>query len=189
MARKKKNPSRIPINVSEPEVRRMVEEEADRICLCGWTLVLCALADRWETTAESLVTFCELVNRLTVKPQANAGITERVSALESLTGASFPFHKLNTSGIRTKRDLYRLLRLTDESALHSMFALIADTVLTYSIMEVEDTRILFQKVRLLTDSLFEDRITLQDLRGVLEDEFDLTLVEEKSGIHIRVIRR
>lgn len=185
MPRKKTNPSRIPINMSEAEARRFLEEESARMNLCAWGIVLGAVADWQGTTAESLLTFWEAVKDKSPKLRSHRSVEARLAVLEELTGRSFPFHYLRISNLRTQKDIERLCKKADENALHSMFALIADAVLTYHIMPREDVCRLFQKAHVLTDEIFEGRIILQDLQEVLEKEFGLLLVAEGSNVHLR----
>lgn len=184
MSRKKTNPGRIPSAISEEEAKRLIENEVDRMILYAWALVLGAMADRPDTTAESLMDFCETVSDGSGRLQSRRDVSPCLSALEELTGLKFPFHTLIVTGIRTKRDVERLRRKADENSIHSMFALIADAALVRGLITKEYAGSLFRKVHVLDEELSEGRISLQDLLGVLEEEFGLLLVAKGAGISL-----
>lgn len=185
MPRKKTNPSRIPFHMNEAEARRFLEEETVRMNIYAWAIVLGAVADRRDTTAESLLTFFEAVNGKSPRLRSRRSVEARLSVLEELTGIPFPFHDLHISNLRTQRDVDRLCQKADENAVHSMFALIADVALAYHIMTKEEVCRLFQKAHVLSDELSEGRIILQDLLEVLEQEFGLLLFMEGSSVRLQ----
>lgn len=188
MSRKKTNPARIPVSISKDEARKLIENESGRMFLCSWALVLGALADRQDATSKSLLEFCEAVNGASSKPRSRKSIEARLAVLENLTGLPFPFHDLPIGNLRTKRDVERLLQKAGENSIHSAFALIADALLTHHIMSETDVCRLFQKAHILKEELFEQRIVLRDLLGVLEDEFGLRLTEEGSLVILQPIQ-
>lgn len=185
MPRKKTNPRRVPVCVSSDEARRMIEAEGDRMILCAWAVVLNAMADRWDMTPERLMDFCESVNRGSAGKRTSEGVEASLGRLEALTGQPFPFYSLCVTGLRTQGDVERLRRRADVSAMYSMFALIADAVLSCRFLTEEDIRGLFQKARSLTDELFDGCISLQDLLGVLKDEFGRRLADDGHAVSLQ----
>ena len=155
MSRKKTNPGRIPSAISEEEARRLIENEVDRMILYAWALVLGAMEDRPDTTAESLMDFCETVSDGSGRLRNRGDVRTCLSALEELTGLKFPFHTLPVTGVRTKRDVERLRRKADENSLHSMFALIADAALARGLITKKYAGSLFRKARALEEEISE----------------------------------
>lgn len=189
MARKKINPDRIPIRISETEARRIIDEESDRMLLCSWTVVLCALASRYDTTAESMISFCEAVNVKSSMLRTCDEVTACLARLENLTGKSFPFYTLSIDHIRSKGDVERLRRRAAVSAMHSMFALIADAVLTHDLMEETDLRFLFQKSHEIAKDFLSGEISLQDLFWVLGEEYSLRLFAQGGRVVLERMER
>lgn len=182
MARKKTNPGRIPVRISEAEARRIIDEEADRMLLCSWAVVLCAMASRRDTTAEGMLDFCEAVNVKSSRLRTCEEVTACLERLEGLTEKPFPFYTLSIDHIRSRGDVERLRRRTAVSAMHSMFALIADAVVTHTLMDDDDLRFLFQKAHDIAESFHAGEITTEDLLWVLEEEYGLFLTTQGANV-------
>ena len=175
MRKKKTNPNRIPVSWSEADTHQATEETTRDCVLLAWELVLCALADRWDTTAQSLLTFWDKVNTYSTKLNTFEEIETRLDTLAGIIGTRFALHRISTANIHTKGDVERLRRKLRENALHSMFALIADTILQKELMEQDALCRLFEKVRSMAEDLERSVISEPDLLGVLRDEFSLHL--------------
>ena len=182
MARKKTNPGRILVRVSEAEARRIIDKEADRMLLCSWAVVLCAMASRRDTTAEGMLDFCEAVNAKSSRLRTCDEVTACLGRLEELTGKPFPFYRLSIDHIRSKGDVERLRRRAAVSAMHSMFALIADAVVTHHLMDDDDLRFLFQKAHDIAEGFHAGEIATQDLLWVLKEEYGLFLTTQSANV-------
>lgn len=189
MPRKKTNPGRIPASVSEAEARQIINNEADRMLLCSWAVVLCALASRRDTTAESMMEFCESVNSKSSKLRTCREVTACLASLEALTGKSFPFYALAVDNIRSRGALERLRRRAAVSTMHSMFALIADALVTHHLMEEDDLRFLFQKAYDIAEDFHSGALSLQDLLWVLEEEYALRLTTEGTNVLLECVEQ
>lgn len=182
MSRKKTNPSNIPVSISEAEARQIIDEEANRMLLCSWAVVLCALTSRHDTSADSMMAFCEDVNAKSSKLRTCGEVTACLAELEELTGKTFPFYSLSINHIRSKGDVERLRRKSAISAMHSMFALIADAVLTHHLMEKEEVQFLFQKAYVIAQDFHAGEISIGDLLWVLQEEYGLSLAMRGTNV-------
>lgn len=187
MPRKKTNPSRIPASVSEADARRIIDEEADRMLLCSWAVVLCALASRRDTTADRMMDFCEAVNARSSKMRTYEEVAACLAGMEKLTGKDFPFYTLAANNIRSRGDVERLRRRAAVSSMHSMFALIKDAAATYHLMEEDELRFLLQKAHDISTDFHAGEISLQDLLWVLEEEYSLQLSTQGTNVILEYI--
>ena len=187
MSNKKTNPQRIPASISEVEARKLIEVESDKMLLYSWAIVLCALAGWQETTADDLLEFCENVNRKSSKLRTARDVRTSLGNLEALTGRSFPFYNLVIEGLHSKKDIERLKKRARISAMHSMFALIADSVTVHQIMEEDRLRSLFLKVHSIEKAMMDGEISFRDLLWVLEEEYALQITVQGTEVILSAI--
>ena len=187
MGKKKTNPNRIPATWNEADTKRAVDEVTQDMILRAWALVLCALAGRWDTTAESLLSFWDTVNHSCTKLESVDDIEKRLDSLADTIGVRFPFHRIKTDQIRSKAAVEKAYRKLRQNSLHAMFALIADTVIQKSLMDHETICRLFEKVRDMSLDVERGELSDQDLLGVLEDEFALRLLCRGESVVLEAI--
>lgn len=185
--KKKINPNKIPINWSMADTQRASDESTREMVLLAWALVLCALADRRDTTSEMLLSFWDAVNINSGKLNTFADVEKRLDALAAATGIRFPFQVIRADMIKTKGDADRLCRRLRSNALSAMFALIADTVMEQELMEQETLCWVFEKVRGRAEDIESGELSAQDLFGVLEDEYALRLVQREPNVMLEPI--
>jgi len=187
MRKKKTNPNRIPVSWSAEKTQQATDEATREMVLLSWSIVLCVLADRWDTTSEKLLDFWNTMNNSCSKLRDLDDIESRLTSLTGLTGCQFPFHRISALDIRTQGDADRLRRKLRDNALSSMFALISDTILIHGLMDKEGLCHLFVKAQSMLEDLARGDISQQDLLGVLVDEFSLRLYEENNNVVLRPI--
>jgi len=182
MGNKKTNPNRIPVRWSEADTRRATDETTQEAILRAWMLVLCALGSRWDTTTESLLGFWNTVNNGYTKLQSVDDIEKRLDSLADFIGIRFPFHRINTSNIRSKSAVARLYSKLLENSLHAMFALIADTVIQQDLMDRDMICRLFWKVQDMSLDIKQGNLTDEDLLGVLKEEYSLHIFYRDGNV-------
>ena len=187
MGKKKVNANRIPVKWNEDDLYPEMEAITHDMVRLAWALVLSALGDRVDTTADSLLAFWKTVNVSASKLSTYEEIGSRLIMLDKRVGIMFPFRRISAANIRTKADLERLRRKLRENALHAMFALIADTIVERNVMDDETLRWLFTKVRSREEDIANKGLSERDLLNVLEDEFSLLLREKDSDVVLEKI--
>lgn len=187
MPKKKLNPNRMPISKREIDVKQIVRDSSDKMMLRAWALILGAFADFYTSTTDAMLQIWERANSSAIKTNTYALAAAKLKKLEQMTGLQFPFGQLSSDGIRTKGELDRFIRRVERNALHSAFAVIVDPIIEDEILQQDELAVLLKKACELDKEIEDGMITLEDLLGVLEDEYSIIL--ELSQGEVKIFKR
>lgn len=177
MKRKKKkvNSNNIPISIEKNEIMCLVMRSTEEMTFRAWLLVLGAYADFPEASQKQMLDLWEKANHRAGSVHTQDDMRPQVIRMMEEVGITLPYRSLSTDGIRTLGDLERFIRRAERNGLYSSFALVVEPLVAFETLPEATLMRLFRKAWSLNDELKTDRITLQDLQGVLEDEYKLRL--------------
>ena len=182
MPKKKINPNRMPISKREIDVNQIVRASSDKMMLRAWVLILGAFADFYTSTTDAMLQIWERANSNAVKINTYALAAAKLKKLEQKTGLQFPFGQLSSDGIKTRGDLDRFVRRVERNALHSAFAVIVDPIIEDEMLQQDELAVLLEKACELDREIEDGMITLEDILGVLEEEFSIVLEHSQGEV-------
>lgn len=183
MSKKKTNPNKIPISPGSVDTQQIILDATLAMTMRGWALVFGAMANRWDSTSEDMVHLWDAVNAYSSTVKSYKDVSEELKKVEAISGLSMPYKSISSANIKTQGDLDKYKRKIYDNALYSAFVLIAEPIFKENLMPEEDIARLFQKAYSLDEDLRRndpDRITIEDLQGVLWDEYGLCLYEDNG---------
>lgn len=181
--KKKKNPNRCPVR-EQIDIHVVMEEVTKEMTFLGWLLVMGALSDFYETTAESLIDLWKKVNDFSAVFQKSHDYSASLEHADKVLGQSMPYPKITTIEVKTEGDKNKLYRKMRSNALYSAFSLIAIPMLTYNLLDEKIVQKAFQGARELNEELEDGRITVSDIQGMLIDEYGLALQNAPAGVRL-----
>lgn len=177
MKRKKKkvNSNNIPISIEKKEIMCLVMRSTEEMTFRAWLLVLGAYADFPEANQKQMLDLWEQANKRASDVHTQDDMRPQVIRMMKEAGITLPYKSLSTDGIRTLGDLERFMRRAERNGPYSSFALVVEPLVAFEILPEETLVRLFCKTRSPNEELKAGRITLQDLQGMLEDEYKVRL--------------
>lgn len=174
MKKKKTNPNRIPVNISEADIEQMKREAVHGTGLQEWAVFLAALSDFAETTADSLLDFYTRANDATTSIKTYDDTQECLANILDIAGATLPLRKVNLN-IKTRKDIEKLCSQMKKNAQAAAFAIILEPVISQEMMEKEKLKTVIQKAVAMNEEIEDGEISVKDIQDMLLDEYGLHL--------------
>lgn len=174
MAKKKVNPNKIPVSISDDVLEQMKLEATQDMSIQIWAIFLAALTSFSGTSADSLLALYDQISNATTKIRDFDSTRECLSDICKLAGATMELKKVRLE-VHTQGDLDRLRNRLRKNSQAASFAIILDPVISQELLPEEDTVALIRKMVSLNEEIEEGRITVEDIQEMLREEYHLEL--------------
>lgn len=188
MKKKKKfNPNSTPISLKHIDIEDMAMKATEHMTCRAWLLALGAYADFSEASQKRMLDLCDQVNYYIGNDKSKIDNRPKILSLMQEAGITKPYKELPTDGIKTKGDLDRYIRKVERNALYTSFSYVVEPFVAFKYLPEESLVMLFRKAFDLNEEVITGRITLEDIQGMLEDEYDIQIEFDKGTATIRTI--
>lgn len=182
MGKKKQNPNRVPVSLPEDYMETVKTEETNRMVMRAWALIMAALSSFQETTADSMEQLWHDVNRYPTKIHSYQDAVACLKALEKKTGVHIDCVQIGIIQIKTQGDLIRFHRRLDRYAIGLSWAILFEPMVEKEFFPDEMLRKILEKALSFNEEMEEGRISLEDIQGMLKDEYGVNLESENQVV-------
>jgi len=172
---KKTNPHRVRVSAGAGDVQQILAEESENTVFRAWVLVLSALADCRETTAEDMVSLWHAVNDFSRQVGESQNIDAEMAEVDCVLHRTMPWDRIPAKDLQTVGAVKRFRKRVHQKAMYSAFVLIAYPLIRQKVLPPERIREIIDQAYRLDEELFERHLSVEDLQMVLVDEFGLLL--------------
>lgn len=182
--KKKTNPNRIPVTVSDDDIQEILHSATDGMVLRAWAVVLAAMAGFYETTADSMLNFWEYVSAYRTELSDLDDVERELKRIKETLAIDLSIKRVQSSTIRTRGDLARFTERTRNNGFVTAISIIAEATLEGKYFAEDFCRDIFHKAIELNEDIEEGRISLQDIQNMLIDEYSVRLEGEGNAARL-----